>query len=109
MADPIYRVYVIELDDSLRKGTEKRAVYVGYSAKTPEERFAQHLRGERASRHVRDHGVRLRPCCTSRFRSRRADPKPKCWSDTWRTGSGVEGSRSTAVIDGRPDRQVVVG
>lgn len=61
MADPIYRVYVIELDDSLRKGTEKRAVYVGYSAKTPEERFAQHLRGERASRHVRDHGVRLRP------------------------------------------------
>jgi hypothetical protein len=61
MADPVYRVYVIELDDSLRKGTDKPAVYVGHSAKTPEERFAQHLRGERASRHVRDHGVRLRP------------------------------------------------
>ena len=43
MADPIYRVYVIELDDSLRKGTEKPAVYVRSSAKTPEERFAQHL------------------------------------------------------------------
>ncbi len=61
MAEPTYRVYVIELDDSLRKGTDKPAVYVGYSAKTPEERFAQHLRGERASRHVRGHGVRLRP------------------------------------------------
>ncbi len=61
MADPVYRVYLIELDESLRKGTEKPAVYVGYSAKTPQERFAQHLRGERASRHVRDHGVRLRP------------------------------------------------
>ena len=61
MTEPVYRVYVIELDESLRKGTEKPAVYVGYSAKTPEERFAQHLRGERASRHVRDHGVRLRP------------------------------------------------
>jgi predicted GIY-YIG superfamily endonuclease len=56
-----YRVYVIELDDSLRKGTDKPAVYVGYSVRSPEERFAQHLRGERASRHVRDHGVRLRP------------------------------------------------
>ncbi len=61
MTEPAYRVYVIELDDSLRNGTDKPAVYVGYSAKTPEERFAQHLRGERASRHVRDHGVRLRP------------------------------------------------
>jgi hypothetical protein len=48
-------------DDSLRKGTEKAAVYVGQSAKTPEERFAQHRRGERASRYVRDHGVRLKP------------------------------------------------
>jgi predicted GIY-YIG superfamily endonuclease len=61
MAEPTYRVYVIELDDSLRKGNDKPAVYVGYSAKSPQERFAQHLRGERASRHVRDHGVRLRP------------------------------------------------
>jgi GIY-YIG catalytic domain-containing protein len=61
MEEPRYRVYVIELDDSLRKGTDKPAVYVGYSAKSPAERFAQHLRGERASRHVRDHGVRLRP------------------------------------------------
>jgi hypothetical protein len=57
----VYRVYVIELDESLRRGTEKPAVYVGQSARTPEERFEQHLRGERASRYVRDHGVRLRP------------------------------------------------
>ena len=61
MAETTYRVYVIELDDSLRKGTVKPAVYVGQLAKAPEERFAQHLRGERASRYVRDHGVRLRP------------------------------------------------
>ena len=61
MADTVYRVYVIELDESLRQGTGKPAVYVGQSAKTPEERFEQHLRGERASRYVRDHGVRLRP------------------------------------------------
>lgn len=55
-----YYVYVVELDKSKRK-TEKPAVYVGQSAKTPPERFAQHKRGVRASRHVRDHGVRLRP------------------------------------------------
>jgi hypothetical protein len=61
MAETTYSVYVIELDDSLRKGTTKPAVYVGQSAKSPEERFAQHLLGERASRYVRDHGVRLRP------------------------------------------------
>jgi predicted GIY-YIG superfamily endonuclease len=61
MSEAMFRVYVIELDDSLRKGTAKPAVYVGQSAKSPEERFAQHLRGERASRYVRDHGVRLRP------------------------------------------------
>jgi hypothetical protein len=42
------RVYVIELDDSRRKGTDKPAVYVGRSAKAPEERFEQHLRGQRA-------------------------------------------------------------
>ena len=58
---PTYRVYVIELDDSRRKGTDKPAVYVGQSAKAPEERFEQHLRGQRAWRVVRDHGVRLRP------------------------------------------------
>ena len=56
MADTVYRVYVIELDESLRQGTGKPAVYVGQSAKTPEERFEQHLRRERASRYVRDHG-----------------------------------------------------
>jgi hypothetical protein len=61
MAETTYRVYVIELDDSLRKGTTKPAVYVGYSAKSPEDRFEQHLQGGKfASRVVRDHGVRLR-------------------------------------------------
>lgn len=61
MTERAFRVYVIELDDSRRKGTQKPAVYVGQSAKSPEERFAQHLRGEKASRVVQDHGVRLRP------------------------------------------------
>lgn len=61
MATTAYRVYVIELDDSKRKAAGKPAVYVGQTAKTPEERFTQHLAGIRASRHVRDHGVRLKP------------------------------------------------
>ena len=39
MPDTVYRVYVIELDESLRRVGEKPAVYVGQSAKTPEERF----------------------------------------------------------------------
>jgi hypothetical protein len=55
-----FHVYVIELDDSKRKA-EKPAVYVGQSVRTPETRFEQHKAGFRASRHVRDHGVRLRP------------------------------------------------
>jgi hypothetical protein len=62
-----YSVYVIELRPEL---CEKRGcaasngrppVYVGQTADTPEERFAEHLRGYRAARCVRDHGVRLRP------------------------------------------------
>ena len=37
------------------------AVYVGQTSKTPEERSAQHKAGIKASRWVRDHGIRLRP------------------------------------------------
>jgi hypothetical protein len=64
---PQYSVYVIELLPEL---CEKRgcpapngrpALYVGQTADTPEERFAEHLRGYRAARVVRDYGVRLRP------------------------------------------------
>ena len=109
MTEPIYRVYVIELDDSLRKGTEKPAVYVGYSAKTRKSgsRSTFEGNGRRGTCVITVCGCGH--VCTSHIRSRRADRRRKRWSNTWRTGSGVEGSRSTAVIDGRPDRQVVVG
>jgi hypothetical protein len=58
-----YRVYVIELDDRVGKRVSPRlpAVYVGQTAHSPEERFANHKRGHRASRHVRRYGTRLRP------------------------------------------------
>jgi hypothetical protein len=73
-----YRVYVIELDPQAfprgRKG--RTCVYVGETADTPEERFAEHLRGYRASRIVRKYGLRLRPdlyrgfVCLTRQQSR---------------------------------------
>ena len=67
-----YSVYVIELRPEVLekkafagKNAERRedkpCVYVGQTAKTPEERFAQHLHGVRSSRIVREYGVRLRP------------------------------------------------
>ena len=67
-----YSVYVIELRPEVMekkafagKNAERRedkpCVYVGQTARTPEERFAQHLAGIRSSRIVREYGVRLRP------------------------------------------------
>lgn len=67
-----YSVYVIELrPDVLEKKAfagrneerreDKPCLYVGQTAKTPEERFAQHLAGVRSSRIVKEYGVRLRP------------------------------------------------
>ena len=57
---PAYFVYVIELDDAVgtRVRADKPAVYVGQSAVAPEERYAQHRRGYRSSRYVRNHGDR---------------------------------------------------
>ena len=62
-APRVYRVYVVELDDAAgpRLNPDLPCVYVGQTADSPEERFDEHLRGHRASRHVRKHGVRLRP------------------------------------------------
>jgi hypothetical protein len=65
-------VYVIELRPEVMerkkvagKNAERRVdkpcVYVGQTAGTPEERFAQHMGGVRSSRIVREYGVRLRP------------------------------------------------
>jgi hypothetical protein len=58
-----YRIYVVELDPRACRGARPGAtcVYVGETAGTPEERFAEHLRGHRASRVVKRYGVRLRP------------------------------------------------
>ncbi len=63
---PSYRVYVIELADAAGPGGTRRnparpCVYVGQSAKSPEDRFAQHKRGERRSRCVERHGLQLLP------------------------------------------------
>ena len=67
-----YSVHVLELRrDVLEKKRvagenpdrreDKPCVYVGQTARTPEERSAQHQNGIRSSRVVREYGVRLRP------------------------------------------------
>ena len=66
-----YSVYVIELRPEVLekkafagKNAERRedkpCVYVGQTARTPEERFAQHLEGRKSNPFVREFGVRLR-------------------------------------------------
>jgi ADP-ribosylglycohydrolase len=68
-----YTVYVIKLTDeawaadpALRKRNPKRSrakpcVYVGQTAKMPEDRFADHKAGKLDAPIVRDHGVELLP------------------------------------------------
>lgn len=64
---PAYCVYVVELDAGALparwRGTRVAGcVYVGQSAKSPEERFRQHMRGGRlANTKVYKYGKRLRP------------------------------------------------
>ena len=57
------RVYVVELAREAGKRRDPRIpwVYVGSSARSPAERFAQHQRGYKSSRLAHRHGVRLRP------------------------------------------------
>jgi hypothetical protein len=57
------RVYVIELSAEAGRRRDPRIpwVYVGSSARDPEMRFAQHLRGYKSSRLVRNFALRLRP------------------------------------------------
>jgi hypothetical protein len=54
---------VIELDRSAGRRRDPRIpwVYVGSSARSPEERFGQHLRGYKSARLVKRHALRLRP------------------------------------------------
>jgi hypothetical protein len=58
-----YRVYVIELGAEAGKRRDPRIpwVYVGSTAREPEMRFAQHQRGYKSSRRVRNFARRLRP------------------------------------------------
>jgi len=69
---PHHSVYVIKLDDAVlneRKFREanpqhhplKPCVYVGSTGTTPERRFAQHKRGYKANRYVRQYGRHLLP------------------------------------------------
>ena len=66
-AGAAYSVYVIELHREavparLAGAGVRGCVYVGQTARTPEERFAQHMRGGRlANTKVYKYGVRLRP------------------------------------------------
>jgi hypothetical protein len=54
--------YVIELDDAVGESVgDHPYLYIGQTSCTPEERFAQHLDGYKASKVVRRHGVCLRP------------------------------------------------
>lgn len=63
----VYRLYVIELEPNIEKDGEARAVYVGETAKSREDRFEEHAEGGiRASRHVAKRGVKLRPDLTPR-------------------------------------------
>jgi hypothetical protein len=57
------RVYVIELDRSAGRRRDPRIpwVYVGSSARSPQQRFDQHLRGYKSARLVKRHALRLRP------------------------------------------------
>jgi hypothetical protein len=62
-----FSVYAIELRDPRWLGGPAQ-VYVGSTAKTPEERFARHLQGgPMANAKVRRFGTRLRPDLTKRL------------------------------------------
>ena len=80
-----YNVYVIELDKEFGetkkakeanpfRNPDKPYVYVGYTSKTPEERFTQHMSGKRgekgiklSSKVVYKYGIRLIPGLYSEY------------------------------------------
>jgi hypothetical protein len=55
-----YHVYVIELAGSDGHRMDPRVVYVGQTSHSPQERFANHKQGHKASRHVQKRGLWLR-------------------------------------------------
>ena len=63
---PAFALYCVELEPKPGATSGARPpIYVGQTTRTPEERFAQHNAGYRASAHVTNRGLRLRPDLTS--------------------------------------------
>ena len=71
-----YSLYVIELRPEVldeprfaKRNPDRRAdkpcVYVGQTACTPEQRFAQHKAGLKSNKYAHEYGVRLRPRLTA--------------------------------------------
>ena len=67
-----YNVYVVLLDscvvlfprvqkDNPNRNLQKPCVYVGMTGLKPEERFEKHKCGHKASRYVKNYGLRLMP------------------------------------------------
>jgi len=67
-----FNIYVIELDKKVLEKKKflarnpsynptKPCVYIGQTAKTPEERFEQHKNGVRSNTYAREFGKYLRP------------------------------------------------
>jgi hypothetical protein len=67
-----YNIYVIELDPDVLKVSRVKdenpdyvdgmqCLYVGQTARTPEERFEQHKEGYKSNRYTKKYGLRLRP------------------------------------------------
>jgi hypothetical protein len=78
MARKRYNVYVIELDPGVLKARKVKeenpdyvegmqCLYVGQTARTPEERFEQHKEGYKSNRYTKKYGVRLRPDLYERY------------------------------------------
>lgn len=72
MAKTQYHVYIIELDPAvlkIKKFKEEnpeyiqgmQCLYVGQTAKTPQERYEQHKRGHKANKYTKKYGHKLRP------------------------------------------------
>jgi hypothetical protein len=73
-----HHVYVVELNPKVLERSKfqranpgyeqgKDCLYVGMTGLTPEERFANHRKGHKASRIVRDFGQKLRPELYSKY------------------------------------------
>ena len=73
-----YSVYVIELDKAVQRSRtfkarnpemdpDKACFYVGMTARTPRERFEQHMAGYKSGRFVKKHGKWLRPRLFSHY------------------------------------------